>query len=265
MSVPPASQQSAGRDAARRMGDGIEIAGDYQHRAIHEGGAVQRFWHQSKLLLIDRLVRPAAGQSILDVGCGSGVCSGHMGASGAEVTGVDGNAEAIAFARRTYGRDNVHFSTGHVDDLRFAPQSFDKAICFEVIEHLYHPQVADLLREVRRVLKRGGELLITTPNYRSLWPAIEFMLDRLHLVPALAGEQHVSQFTHDRLTRVARSVGFVPVARRSICSIGPWLAPFSTAAARRATLWEIDRQVPAGTILAHLYRVPDTDAPIDGR
>ena len=46
----------------RRTGDRIEIAGDYQYRAIHDGGAIQRFWHQSKLLLIDRLLRPAGGE-----------------------------------------------------------------------------------------------------------------------------------------------------------------------------------------------------------
>jgi 2-polyprenyl-3-methyl-5-hydroxy-6-metoxy-1,4-benzoquinol methylase len=249
----------------RRMGDRIAIAGDYQHRAIHEGGAVQRFWHQSKLLLIERLLRPAAGQRILDVGCGSGVCSGFMGESGADVTGIDGNAEAIAFARRTYGRDHVRFAAGHVDDLQFEPRSFDKAICFEVIEHLYHPQVADLLRGLARVLKPGGELLVTTPNYRSLWPAIELALDRLHLVPALAGEQHVTRFTHGRLAQTAASAGFVSVARRSICSVGPWLAPISTAAARRTTWWELDHFVPAGTILAHLYRVPAGDAAATAR
>lgn len=249
----------------RRMGDKIAIAGDYQHRAIHDGGAVQRFWHQSKLLLIERLLRPAAGQRILDVGCGSGVCSGFIGESGADVIGIDGNPDAIAFARRTYGRDHVRFTAGHVDDLHFEPRSFDKAVCFEVIEHLYHPQVADLLRGLVRVLKPGGELLVTTPNYRSLWPAIEFALDRLRLVPALAGDQHVSAFTHNRLAQTAASAGLVPVARRSICSIGPWLAPISTAAARRATLWELDHALPGGTILAHLYRVPAAGAPATAR
>lgn len=249
----------------RKMGDRIEIAGDYQHRALHDGGAIQRFWHQSKLLLIDTLLRPAAGQRILDVGCGSGVCSGHLGESGADVVGIDGNSEAVAFAARTYGRANVQFTAGYVDDLHFDGQSFDKAICFEVIEHLYHPQVANLLRGVQRVLKPGGELLVTTPNYRSAWPVIEFALDRLHLVPTLAGEQHVSKFTHERLQRIAESVGLVPVARRSICTVGPWLAPVSVAAARRATLWELEHRVPAGTILAHLYRVPDTDTTKAGR
>jgi 2-polyprenyl-3-methyl-5-hydroxy-6-metoxy-1,4-benzoquinol methylase len=241
----------------RRLGDRIEIAGDYQHRALHAGNAVQRFWHESKLQLIDALLVPGPGERVLDVGCGSGVCSGHVAASGAHVVGIDANPSALAFARRAYGSETIRFVEGYVDDLPFEGEGFDKAICLEVIEHLYREQGDALLRSIVRVLRPGGLLLLTTPNYRSLWPAIERTLDLLRLVPTLDSEQHVSRFHHRSLARLAAGAGFEPVSRRTICTIGPWIAPVSHALAAGATRMELKRFWPGGTILAHLYRKPE--------
>jgi 2-polyprenyl-3-methyl-5-hydroxy-6-metoxy-1,4-benzoquinol methylase len=243
-------------DEKRRLGDSVDIAGDYQHRALHEGHPVQRFWHRSKLLLLDTLLQPRPGERILDVGCGSGVCCGHLARRGASATGVDVNATALTFARRTYGPRGVRVVRSYVDSLPFADASFDKAICLEVIEHLHVPQVAVLLQSAWRVLVPGGTLLVTTPNYRSLWPVIEFALDRTRRVPTLAGEQHVTRFTSPRLTDLARAAGFQPLAQRSICTVGPWLAPLSQSLAVRSTEFELQYSVPGGTILAHLYQKP---------
>jgi 2-polyprenyl-3-methyl-5-hydroxy-6-metoxy-1,4-benzoquinol methylase len=240
----------------RRTGDLIEIDGAYQHNALRSKNPVQRWWHKSKLLLIDELLKPSQGDRILDVGCGSGVCSAHMSERGAEVVGIDGNPAAIEFARAAYpGRSpGLSFEKGLVDELAFPRASFSKAICLEVIEHLYENQVIELLEGVRRSLVRGGLLLLTTPNYRSAWPAIEFALDAFGLVPKLDGDQHVTHFYPRRLTALCKSVGFEPVALRSICTIGPWLGPISDSLARRATISEIRHGIPCGSVIAHLYR-----------
>lgn len=85
--------------SARRIGDSIAIPGDYQYRALHDGPAVQRFWHHGKLAAAEAALHPVAGDVVLDVGCGSGVLSARLGAiPGVRVIGVDANADAIAFA-----------------------------------------------------------------------------------------------------------------------------------------------------------------------
>jgi 2-polyprenyl-3-methyl-5-hydroxy-6-metoxy-1,4-benzoquinol methylase len=238
------------------MGDLIDIDGAYQHNALRSKNPVQRWWHQSKLCLIDELLEPLPGDRILDVGCGSGVCSAHMAAKGAEVVGVDGNQAAIDFARAAYvgGMPGLSFQKGLVDELAFPRAYFNKAICLEVIEHLYENQVIELLGSVSRSLVPGGLLLLTTPNYRSAWPAIEFALDTLGLVPKLDGDQHVTHFYPRRLAALCASVGFAPVALRSICTIGPWLGLISDDLARRATTSEIRHGIPFGSVIAHLYR-----------
>jgi 2-polyprenyl-3-methyl-5-hydroxy-6-metoxy-1,4-benzoquinol methylase len=242
----------------RRTGDQISIDGAYQYRALREGHPVQRHWHRSKLLLVDSLLKPMPGDRILDVGCGSGVVSAYMANAGASVTAVDGNASAIEFATRQFQAqaERLHFRLGLVDDVGFEPGSFDKAISFEVIEHLHRPQTEVMIAAVAKALAPGGLLLLTTPNYLSGWPAIEFSLDFFGLVPTLKDEQHVSKYTHKRLHEICVSAGFSPVAKRSVCTVGPWLAPFSDRLAVAATGFELKHRVPFGTILAHLYRMP---------
>ena len=70
--------------------------------------------------------------------------------------------------------------------------SFDCLILSEVIEHLEAPQVS--IREATRVLRPGGRLLLTTPNYRSFWPIMEWAVDHGNMAPKMAGEQHISKF-----------------------------------------------------------------------
>jgi ubiquinone/menaquinone biosynthesis C-methylase UbiE len=105
------------------------------------------------------------GLKILDAGCGHGYGSEYLADGLAkEVVGIDSDSKAIQFARRTYHAYNLSFHLMDANNLRFDDESFDAAISFEVIEHLH--DVDTYLRELRRVLKSGGVLLLSTPNRR---------------------------------------------------------------------------------------------------
>ncbi|MDF2726091.1 MAG: class SAM-dependent methyltransferase [Paenibacillus sp.] len=235
--------------AQRRTGDTVEIEGGYQHRALHNGNPVQRHWHMSKLRAIDHFLPALEDDVIADVGCGSGVVSHHLSKSCKQVIGIDGNEDAIHFANATYRSDNLQFVHGLVDEIHLKPESLSKIYCLEVVEHLYDNQVKELIQVFYRLLRPGGRLMLTTPNYRSLWPVIEQMLDLFKLVPKLQGEQHVTKFTKSKLARVCRDGGFRIVRQSTICTIGPWVAPLSEAAAEYWTRWEMRRNLPAGSIL----------------
>jgi len=236
------------------MGDRIRIDGDYHYRALTSGNPVQRFWHKSKFFLIQELLIPTCGDVVLDVGCGSGVCSAYMAQQGARVVGVDGNQQAISFAKDSYRDELLTFQLGYVDELNFRNGTFTKAVCLEVVEHLYEGQVQRLLESVRDALARDGLLVISTPNYRSLWPLIEMTLDLFNFVPSLKEDQHVTKFTPARLRRLCESSGYELVRARTICTVGPWLALFSDKLAEAATRFELAHSFPAGTILAQVYR-----------
>src|SRR5688572_25654903 len=168
----------------RRVGDEVAVPGDYQHRALHEGWAAQRFWHLGKLEEVERMLEPQAGDVIVDVGCGSGVLAGRLADhAGTRVIGIDASAAALAFARQRYPQRNLEFRQGIADELDLAALGAGKIAFIEVIEHIYPDQARATLRRFHQGLPAGGRLVVSTPNARSLWPAIEWTLDRLALVP----------------------------------------------------------------------------------
>src|SRR2546430_11451652 len=174
----------------RRTGDAISIPGDYQLRAARSANPVQRFWHAAEKIVVDEMLPPAADDFVADAGCGSGVIADYLASSGAETLGVDASAEAIGFATSEFARPNLRFVRALVDDEMTLPRPVDKFYSLEVIEHIYRPQGVAMLRSFRRLLRPGGRALITTPNYRSIWPLLEWTLDTFRLAPPTGREQH---------------------------------------------------------------------------
>jgi 2-polyprenyl-3-methyl-5-hydroxy-6-metoxy-1,4-benzoquinol methylase len=240
--------------SGRRVGDAISIPGDYQLRAAQSPNRVQRFWHATKKIVIDALLPVAAGELAVDAGCGSGVIADYLASSGADVIGIDANAEAINFASDEFARPNLRFIRGLVDDEMTLERAVDKFYSLEVIEHIYRRQGVAMLRNFHRLLRRGGEALITTPNYRSPWPLLEWTVDKLALVPKLAGEQHVEHYHRRKLTAVAREAGFKIDAMRSVCLVSPIVAPVSWAAATATAKAELRLPLPLGCILVAVLR-----------
>ena len=107
-------------------------------------------------------VRPLAGKSALDVGCGAGLLCEPLARLGASVTGVDAAAENVAVAA-THAEASgiaVEYRAGEMGELGLG--QFDLVTCLEVIEH-----VADKTRfiaELTRHLAPGGLMILSTPN-----------------------------------------------------------------------------------------------------
>lgn len=99
------------------------------------------------------------GDKVLDVACGTGYGSSLLAQKG-KVVGIDINRDAIKYAKRKYRR--VSFLVADAQKLPFKDGEFDLAVSFEFIEHIKKPE--KLLHEVKRVLKRKGTFILSTPN-----------------------------------------------------------------------------------------------------
>jgi len=102
---------------------------------------------------------------LLDTGCGIGWSSRRFAEICKNVIGIDKGKEAIDYAQKNYGKENLLFLKGDVTSLNFRDESIDAVIGFELIEHLSCDDVLKYLKEVNRVLKKDGLFIGTTPLF----------------------------------------------------------------------------------------------------
>lgn len=233
------------------------VAGDYQYRALHSGHPMQRFWHGGKLTMIDQLIRPhlKAGSRLLEVGCGAGNLLLRATVRGSYPVALDLAMQSLTFVRSRLQetRSGPEAPSGFVctqaigELLPLADKSFDCVLLSEVIEHLEAPPVS--IREAARVLRPGGRLLVTTPNYRSFWPLMERMVDLLNMAPKMAGEQHITHFDPASLRQLLVDSGLRIEHFGTIYSLSPFLSLISPARANRRLARELDQCSPFGMIL----------------
>lgn len=107
--------------------------------------------------------RLAAGKAVLDIACGEGYGSALLSQAAATVVGVDISSEAVRHAESAYGSiSNLRFAQGDAVSIPLPDDCVDLVVSFETIEH--HDRHAEMLSEIRRVLRPNGVLIISSPN-----------------------------------------------------------------------------------------------------
>jgi SAM-dependent methyltransferase len=99
---------------------------------------------------------------VLDVGFGEGYGAEILSGSVADYVGLDMSEEAVQHASSRYSFPNVRFERSDATTIPFESGSFDLVISFHVLEHVAEPD--SYLREMARVCRPGGYIVIVTPN-----------------------------------------------------------------------------------------------------
>lgn len=156
----------------------------------------RHWWYRGRRKVLDRVIddlRIPARAQILDAGCGSGRNMIEFARHGV-VTGVELSETSVYLARE---RDAGEVVEGSVLEMPFAEGTFDLAASLDVIEHLEDDLAA--LRELRRVVKPGGTLLVTVPAYQWLWSGHDEV------------NHHHRRYTRRTLQRVGEEAGWQQV------------------------------------------------------
>ena len=168
------------------------------------------------------LLAPGPGRRVLDLGCGRGEVLLACARAGAEVCGLDYAAAAVAISRETLADvPGAEVVQGDVTRLPWPAGHFDAVLNGDVIEHVVPEDALRMLREVHRVLKPGGRLVVhTAPNRLFLaltWPAARPLLRlaghgetvaKLDHWIAWSKDFHVNEQSLHGLRRSLRRAGF---------------------------------------------------------
>lgn len=113
--------------------------------------------------------RYSNGGVILDLGCGSGLITRHL--HGKLVIGLDINPWLVEKVKLRL--PGVEFIVGDAESLPLKSGTFDTVICTEVLEHL--PIPAEAMKEISRILKGGGLLIISVPSENPVFRFRKFL------------------------------------------------------------------------------------------
>jgi ubiquinone/menaquinone biosynthesis C-methylase UbiE len=154
----------------------VESAGRWWGEHIHR-------YHEA-LRLIN------SNDAVLDIACGTGFGTDIIaGKTNGKVVGGDIAPEAIDECRSRWQKSNLEFKILDGTKLDFPDQYFDKIVSFETIEHT--GQYKEMVAEFARVLKPGGQLILSTPNREVSSP------DGIIVNPF-----HIQEFTCDELKQI---------------------------------------------------------------
>lgn len=189
-----------------------EIPVGHYQRVMESGHPIRRAWHLLKFSRVLDLCNVGPG-NLLDVGCFAGsLLSRASETQFPRQVGVDILPEQIQFANTSFGTPYRRFQRiGGLADLRDLEEKFDYATSVEVVEHLRPDEIRTLFVETARVLAPGsGRFVLSTPNYLSMWPVLELLLNRFSDVDY--SEQHITRFTFFNFER--RIAEMVPECAR---------------------------------------------------
>jgi 2-polyprenyl-3-methyl-5-hydroxy-6-metoxy-1,4-benzoquinol methylase len=173
---------------------------------------------------------PAPVPRVLDVGCGEGRFAAELAGAGMSVVGVDVTEEPLRRARARHPALDLRVVPDE-GTWPLADASFDAVWAGETIEHV--ADTSGWLSEVRRVLRSGGSLLLSTPAHgrlAMLGLALSARAFDAHFDPRA---DHLRFYTHRSLTRLLEEFGFEDIRIRAAGGI-PGARRLLLAAARRS-------------------------------
>lgn len=161
------------------------------------------------------LLKPEPDDRILDVGCGNARDVLVLAKKGIECVGIDLSDGMVKSGKERLRKEKenskAELLVGSATQLPFRCESFDKILCSEVIEHI--PNYIRVIKEIARVLKRSGKLVITTPNIVSIYGCTR----RIYEIFISWPHPYDKWFTKNRLTEALKHGGFEVEDKSGIC------------------------------------------------
>lgn len=145
-----------------------------------------------------------SGTNLLDIGCAQGFFLFSASQAGYTTKGIEISQDAAEYARREFGLD---IEAKPFEELRFPENHFDVVTLWQVLEHVPYPLA--ILKEVNRILKPRGLVVVSAPNIGGI-PA-RILGKRWWDIKRL----HINQFSTRTLTEILENAGFKNISSAS--------------------------------------------------
>ncbi len=132
----------------------------------------QRYWHERRFSEVSKFIEPNGGK-IIDIGSADGIFTKVIldKSKAKEIIGIDVLKSSVDWANSHWKNNKrMKFKIGDAHKLKFQANSFNAAFALEVMEHVFEPQI--VLREIKRVLKKGGYVIVLVPSDNTLFRII---------------------------------------------------------------------------------------------
>jgi len=150
------------------LGDYQGVNKDPEFGAINQFN-VQRVNERYNNLIKELKLKEIKKQKILEIGSGSGLFIAYLRKKGIEAYGIEPDKKSYDASKILLRENKLNFNIKNSDGekIPFKKEFFDVVISFQVIEHTKNPFL--VLKESKRVLKKGGHIYFVVPNYHSFW------------------------------------------------------------------------------------------------
>ncbi len=174
------------------------IEAGFYDKIFDSNDGIRKFWHWHKFDSVLRIIDDKADPiKLLDVGCFSGSFTGRfLDEKYFHTTSIDILKTQIDYAKAHYQseyKEFFYYENFQSAQELLAGKKFDVVTFVEVIEHLDQDQIFAFFKMIDSLTYAGSEIIITTPNYLSLWPILEVALNVISDVKY--EEQHITKFT----------------------------------------------------------------------
>lgn len=167
----------------------------------------QAYWHNTRFRTVAKLIDPVEGK-VLDIGCADGLFTQVIlkKTKAQKVIGIDVLKSSVQWAKNHWKKNKkMQFKLGNAHKLDFEKDTFGAVFALEVLEHVPEPE--KVLKEIKRVLKKGGYAIFLVPTDSLLFRSIWFIWTKFWR-GKIWDDCHIQSFQKDSLVDVAQRVGF---------------------------------------------------------
>lgn len=178
---------------------------DWYYRSIKEN-IFQRYWHKRRFDEVSKMIEENNKGIILDIGSADGTFTNVIlqRSKAKKVTGIDVLEKSVDWANKHWDSEKLKFQLGDAHKLNFKPDTFDAVVALEVLEHVKEPK--KVLREIKRVLKKGGYAVFLVPSDSILFKIIWFFWTKSR--GKIWQDTHIQTYRNDYLVKISKGVGF---------------------------------------------------------